>query len=141
MGVPIVVMPDAELVAVTALRAFLAGRSEAYTQGVTVCTQLTPGVAPSKIVRVRRKGGKAANVVTDTARLDILIWHDNAADRMALGQLVRGFLVAMVGVFADVPCYGGVEFMTPQAMPDPDDDTREIVMLTVDVSMRGTQLS
>jgi hypothetical protein len=60
---------------------------------------------------------------------------------MALGQLVRGFLVALKGVYANVPCYGGTEFMTPQAMPDPDDDTREIVMLTVDVAMRGAQLS
>lgn len=141
MAVPIVVMPDAELVAVTALRAFLAGRLEAYCQGVTVGTMVAPAVTPSKFVRVRRIGGHGANVVTDTARLDCVIWHDDAASRMALGQLVRGFLVAMVGEFAGVACYGGREFMTPQQMPDPDDDTKEVVMLTVDVVMRGAQLS
>lgn len=142
MTVPIVVMPDAELVAVNALRAFLAGRSEAYCQGVTVGTIIAPATTPTKYVRVRRQpGGRIVDTVMDTARLDVIVWHDDAATRVALGQLVRGFLISLVGVFSGVACYGGREFMSPAAMPDPDDDTREVLMLTVDVAMRGAQLS
>ena len=141
MTVPIVVMPDADLVAVTALRGFLASRSEDFCRGVTVGTEVAPAQTPSKFVRIRRRGGGTVSTVIDQARLDVLIWHDTPFSRMALGQLVRGFLVALTGVNSGVACYGGTCFMTPQHMPDPDDDTREITMLTVDVRMRGSQLT
>lgn len=141
MTFPVVVFPDADLVVVTALRAFLAGRSEDYCQGVTVGTKITPGVTPTRFVRVRRIGGRSTDTVIDTPRLDVLIWHDTPDSRMDLGQLVRGFMLAMIGGFAGVACYGGTDYMTPQQMPDPADDTKEIVMLSVNVSMRGSQLS
>lgn len=141
MIMPIVVMPDADLVAVTALRGFLASRSEDFCQGVTVGTQVPPATTPSRFVRVRRHGGGTLSTVIDEARLDVLIWHDSPFTRMQLAQLVRGFLVALTGVYGGVTCYGGTAFMTPLHMPDPDDDTREITMLTVDVRMRGTQLN
>lgn len=141
MTVPVVVMPDAELVVVTALRAFLSGRSEDYCQGVTVGTMVAPGAAPARFVRVRRFGGRTLDKVTDISKIDVVIWNDDAYSRMALGQLVRGFLEAMIGVYGDVACYGGTTFMTPQQMPDPADDTREVVMLSVDIAMHGTQLA
>lgn len=139
--VPVVVMPDAELVALTALRGLLGARSESYAQGVTVGRTIPAGQKPAKFVQVRRIGGRDETVVTDRARLDVLIWQDTPDARMALGQMVRGFLVALVGTFNGVTCYGGTTFMTPVQVPDPADDTREIVMLTVDVDMRGAQLS
>lgn len=141
MTFPVVIYPDVELVAVTALRTFLATRSEAYCQGVTVGTKIAPGVTPTRFLRVRRTGGRSASTVIDVARLDILIWHDAPDSRMALGQLVRGFLLSLIGTFAGVACYGGTDYATPQQMPDPSDDTKEIVMLTVNVSMRGVELA
>lgn len=140
MTQPVVVFADAELVAVTAIRAFLAGRSEDFAQNVQVGTQLAPSVTPTRFVRVRRIGGRSSDYVIDAARLDVLIWHDTNSSRMALAQMVRGFLIAMIGTFSDTACYGGTDFMAPMQVPDPDDDTREIVMLSVQVSVRGIQL-
>ena len=140
MTIPVVVFPDADLVVVGALRDFLGTRSEDFTQNVTVGTQIPSAQTPARFIRVRRHGGGPIAPVIDQARLDILIWHDSPFTRMQLAQLVRGFLVALIGVYGGVACYGGTTFMTPAQMPDPDDDTREITMLTVDVRMRGTQL-
>ena len=117
---------DAELVAVTVIRA----------AGATVGTRLQPGVTPTGgFVMVRRSGGTSANVVQDRARIDLLVWHDDDYSRMALAQSCRTWLKAAVGSNG-IQRYQ--EFLGPTKMPDPVDVTREVVMVTVELTVRAT---
>jgi len=142
--------PDAELVAVTYLRAALAGRAEPYAAGVTVGTKPRPGVLPAKYVRVRRTGGTEAFRIADSPRLQVQIWYGTGAEatdeanRQALAQLVWALLRAMRSVEVSignwpvpVVCYRVATFGGPVNLPDPADASRTITQLTVEVAMRG----
>jgi hypothetical protein len=93
--------PDAELVAVTYLRAALAARAEAYAAGVVVGTKPRPGVLPPRYVRIRRTGGTEAFRVADSPRLQVQVSFltgaeaTDEANRQALAQLVWALLRGM----------------------------------------------
>jgi hypothetical protein len=142
--------PDAELVAVTALRAALACRAEAYAAGVTVGTKPRPGQLPQKYVRLRRVGGTEAFRVADAPRLQAQVWFNTGAEatdeanRQALAQLVWALLrgmrsteVVIGGWPVPVVCYRVATFGGPVNLPDPADPGRTITQLTVEVAMRG----
>lgn len=141
--------PDAELVAVTALRQLLAARSESYAAGVSVYTKPTPGETDPKRVRIRRVGGTQLHRVADSPRLQVQVGYDtgNVSDeknRQALAQLVWALLrslqggeVAIPGWPVPVVCYRVATFGGPLNMPDPADNARTITQLTVEVGLRG----
>lgn len=141
--------PDAELVAVTWLRARLAERSEPYAAGVTVGTTVPPGQSPGRYVRLRRVGGVELHMVADSPRLQAQVWYstDAATDeknRNDLAQLVWALLRGMQGQDVTVPgwpvqvvCYRVATFSGPVPAPDPADPSRTISQLAVEIGMRG----
>jgi hypothetical protein len=142
--------PDAELVAVTYLRAALLARSEPYAASVAVHTKPTPGVTAPRRVRVRRVGGVELHRVADDARLQVQVGYDtdhpatDEQNRQMLAQLVwallravRGQEVTVSGWPVPVVCYRVATFGGPVNLPDPADPGRTITQLTVQVGMRG----
>lgn len=146
---PVALYPDAELVAVTWLRARLAARSEPYAAGVTVGTRVTPGSSPSRYVRLRRLGGVELHEVADSPRLQAQVWFQPGAatdekNRTDLAQLVWALLRGMQGQDVTIPswpvpvtCYRVGTFAGPTPVPDPADPSKTITQLTVEVGMRG----
>jgi hypothetical protein len=146
----VALFPDAELVAVTYLRAALAARAEAYAAGVQVHNVVPAGVRVPKLVRIRRTGGTQLNLAADSPRLQVQVGYSTDApvtdehDRQQLAQLVWALLRAAVGQEVTVPgwpapvvCYRVATFGGPVNLPDPADSTRRITQLTVEVGMRG----
>ena len=142
--------PDAELVAVTYLRAALAARAEPYADQVTVGTKPRPGVLPPRYVRIRRTGGTEAFRVADSPRLQVQVYFGTGSaatderNRQDLAQLVWALLRGMQSqevTIADWPvpvvCYRVATFGGPVNLPDPADAGRTITQLTVEVAMRG----
>ncbi|MEV1331125.1 hypothetical protein AB0J20_16285 [Micromonospora costi] len=146
---PVALYPDAELVALTWLRAALADRSEPYAAGVTVGTTFPPGQTPGRYVRLRRLGGVELHQVADNPRLQAQVWYSTGSpgdemDRQALAQLVWALLrgiqgqdVTVLGWPRPVTCYRVATFAGPTPVPDPADSSRLITQLTVEVGMRG----
>lgn len=146
---PVALYPDAELVAVTWLRARLAERSEPYAAGVTVGTRVAPAQSPGRYVRLRRLGGVELHQVADSPRLQAQVWYSTGSpsdemNRQALAQLVwallrgiRGQDVTIPGWPVPVVCYRVATFSGPIPVPDPADQSRTISQLTVEIGMRG----
>ena len=143
---PQIKMPDAMLVGTSFLRsALLPYAALPHVTGVRVVTENPPdGDLNAKLVRVRRSGGTRVNLVEDAARLDVMFWHPNDRLRWELAELVRGLLHAATGTVVSgsplpAPTTIGqvTEFLGPGAFPDPRDNDREIIMLTVEVRLRG----
>jgi hypothetical protein len=146
----VALFPDAELVAVTYLRAALAGRAEAYAAGVQVHNVVPAGVRVPKLIRVRRTGGTQLHLVADAPRLQVQVGYSTGEattdehDRQQLAQLawallraLEGQQVTISGWPAPVVCYRVATFGGPVNLPDPADSTRIITQLTVEVGMRG----
>lgn len=142
--------PDAELVAVTYLRAALAGRSEPYVTGVQVHTVPPAGTTLTKAIRIRRTGGTELHQVADSPRLQIQCSYatgnavTDQSNRQALAQLVwalfraaEGQEVTVAGWPEPVVLYRVATFGGPTNLPDPVDTGRTITQLTVEVGMRG----
>lgn len=145
----VAVYPDAELVAITYLRAALAARDEPYAAAVTVGNLPEPGVTTARQVRIRRTGGTELHRVADSPRLQVQVGYrgdqpDDEANRQALAQLVWALLRAMPGQEVTVAgwpvpivCYRVATFGGPYNLPDPADNSRTITQLIVEVGMRG----
>jgi hypothetical protein len=142
--------PDAELVAVTYLRAALAARTEPYAAGVQVHNLPPAGVTVPKLVRIRRTGGTELHRVADSPRLQIQVGYATGTaptdehNRQQLAQLVWALMRALAGGEVTVPgwpvpvvCYRVATFGGPLNLPDPADNARTITQLTVEVGMRG----
>jgi len=146
---PVALYPDAELVAVTWLRAQLAARPEPFVAGVTVGTKLAPGVSPGRYVRIRRLGGVELHVVADNPRLQAQVWYSTGTvtdehNRQDLAQVVWAILRGIEGQRVTIPdwpvpvtCYRVGTFSGPVPVPDPADNTKMITQLTVEIGMRG----
>jgi len=149
---PVALYPDAELVAVTWLRARLAERSEPYAAGVTVGTKLPPGQSPGRYVRIRRLGGVELHEVADSPRLQAQVWYETGSptdekNRNDLAQLVWALLRGIRGQSVTIPswpvpvvCYRVVTFSAPIPVPDPADESRTVSQLAVEIGMRGRAL-
>lgn len=153
MAAAVALYPDAELVALTYLRAALAARSEAYAADVTVTNLLSAGTDPVRHVRIRRVGGVELHQVADSPRLQVQVWYHTgtaATDekrRQDLAQLVWALLrdmagqdVTVAGWPVPVTCYRVATFGGPANAPDPANNARVITQLTVEVGMRGRGL-
>lgn len=132
MPLPLTVYADAEDVAIGYLEPNLPDVDE----GDPFTINIRNGAGHH--IRVRRVGGPAATPGHDNPMLDVLVWHDTDKLRMAAAQELWGHLRAANG---DVVADKGVitfesTFLGPQRLPDPADDTKEIVMFTVSLLVR-----
>jgi hypothetical protein len=131
---PDVIPADAELAAVTAIRAKITAATDSDIVGTTVGTRLTT-TRPSKYVMVRRVGGPLTNVVQDQARIDLIVWHTDDVKRMKLANHCRAYLFAAIGTQGIQRVQ---EFLGPTRVPDPADPNEQTVLLTVSLTVRAT---
>lgn len=103
--------------------------------GWSVGTRVEPGVTPVNAVRVRLVGGVEEQRVADRPRLDLRFWGDGSAvGEATVKQVARA-------VFARIRRdFRSTVVMDPTPMPDPYDQTRVLVMGTVELLTRGVQL-
>ncbi len=135
---PVVLAPDAELVAVDVLRSGLAVRPESYVAGAKVGTRMPAATAPGRYLLVRRVGGTMAGLVFDEPRLDVLVWHEDDAGRVRLANLARAVLLAAPGSTPlGVAVYRVEEFAGPANLPDPLNETRTVTLFTVAIRLRA----
>lgn len=138
MSYPTVVFPDVELVVVEYLRDRLADyASEEFVDGVQLGTRKPSPMPTVPVIQVRRVGGIRETVVSDLARVDLLVWSDTDKHAADLAQLARGLVLAMAGATATELVYRTDEFVGPTRYADPDSDQPRW-LLTVEVATRGT---
>lgn len=134
---PVILFPATEEVVASYLRTRLA------LQGETKVTVDTTSKSPVPIpyVCVRRISGGPKDVVLDSARLDVLVWHFDDDKRMALARLVHALLLGIANDEVDnVRLYCAASFLAPIHVPDPTDSNRRVAMLSVEVTARGQAL-
>lgn len=133
MTQPEVVPVDAELAVVTALRAAVSASVDPIITPAIVGTKV-PLPRPGAFVMVRRVGGTMTNVVQDRARIDVMVWHTNDANRMRLANKMRGALFAARGTQG---IQAVSEFLGPTRLPDPADPSTPVVLFTAQVTVRA----
>ncbi|MFF3928562.1 hypothetical protein [Streptomyces hirsutus] len=131
---PIVVFPDAELVAVTVLRTGLA-------PGTHIGTEWPDGLLPklnAGVVSVTRGGGAVAQrYVTEDVTLDIDILAATKSDAQDLAQAVRAHLQAAEGTTVDGAQIYGVGDISLIWLPyEPDAETDLIPRYVLVMQMR-----
>ena len=110
----ILVTPDAELAAVTFLRAGLGALAD------RVATKV-PAAMPNRMVKVSLTGGSRLNVASDTAQLTVECWGPDEPTTSNLARTAQALMFSAAwtiagGVFVRrVDSVGGVQFF-----PDPD---------------------
>lgn len=123
---------DAEKVLTDWLYAILPSIPQAA--GYTVGTRVEPNVTPVKAIRVRLVGGTTGQRVTARPRLDVRIWSDGSAATegaaKTLARILHGRMEAELKVRT---------FMIPTPMPDPADGSKTLIMMTVELLLRGVQ--
>lgn len=141
MANALVVFPDAVEVALDYLRAEAAHYPA--IAAVQFVDELPPKVVPGRTVRVRRVGGVPRGLVTDVARLDLIVWDANPHAAQATAAMLRALMLAaplkavvVVGT-TRVPVHGCTEVLGPTLGPDPIDPDREVVLLTYELALRG----
>ena len=109
----VVVARDVEAMVVSGLNAALTARSDT----ARVSTRI-PNPRPSRLVRVRRRGGPLSSVVVDVPLLLIECWDEDEVDAGDLARLVNGLIVALPG---SVDAIASAEILSgPSNDPDPD---------------------
>lgn len=129
---PVVTLPDAELVALEYLRPRLTAMPEWST---TKIGTLVPASRP--FVQLRRIGGASAWPGVDAPRIDVVVYHDTDHNRMRLALTCWGLFQAAASdrVASGVVTYTSTT-LGPRQMPDPADPTKRVAMFTVDLLIR-----
>ncbi len=128
---PVVILPDAELVVLDYLRPRLATPWPTLQLGT-----LVPAHRP--FLQVRRIGGAVETPGVDAPRVDLVAYHTGGDhDRMRLARDAWAYLKAAA---SDRAGTGVVTYvattMGPRQMPDPTDNTKRVAMFTVDLLTR-----
>lgn len=132
MIAPLVVFPDAELVAVTAIRAGLTSIDDD-----TLVTNKVPADRPASFVKVFRTGGARQTMVSDFPEVTVESWAPTDTEAHDRAQLARAYVHAMRGTSpAGVPVYKVTESGGPVNLPDPDSKSQRYTF-TAQISMRG----
>lgn len=106
------------------------------TQGWTTGTQATPGVTPTNTVLFRCIGGVDDNLVLTRYRVDVRVWgtgkpgdeqRRNRVARTLFALLQRQFRCSL--------------FAAPVSVPDPADNTKTLTLFTIEILLRGDQIS
>ena len=129
-----VLFPDVELHFTTYLRTALAGRPESYAAGVSVA-RTAPPTMPARLVTIRRDGGPQLDVVRESARLTVNVWHDSQQGCTDLARLVRALLWAAPndGPVLRVDLNSG-----PSQVPESNDKPH--LVMVFDAIIRGEDL-
>lgn len=129
MGGPLVTYTDAELVVVDYLRTLLPDLEPATYK---IGTKVPPGVTPTRYLQVRQSGGDDLQRVIARPRVDVRVWSDGADDNesMFIARTLHGRLRQQ---------FGATTFALPVQLPDPADNTRNHVMFTIELLLRGVQ--
>lgn len=125
MAAPVVVFPDATLLATTYLRPLLAP--------VHVGSQV-PRARPVEMVLLRRLGGPRRAPIVDAARLDVQVWAGSDPRAAELAETARYHLARMPEHVPEVRV--SEEETGPTQIPDAPSDTPRVLM-TVVLSVRG----
>jgi hypothetical protein len=125
-----ILFPDAEAWAVTALRAALALRSEAYKSGVVVDTKV-PTTRPARLVTVRRDGGPARGIF-DYPRFGVNVYAATEEDATDLSNLVAALMRRFPG---DGTCVSIRQMSGPSPVPDESGTPRRY--LVFEATLRG----
>lgn len=134
---PVVVFPDAELVAVTVLRA-------ALDAGTYVGTEWPPGLAEklqAGVVSVTRGGGATVQrFVTEDVTLDIDVLAADKGQAHDLAQFVRAHLRAAEGTTAggaQIYTVADVSLIWLPYQPDPETDPISRYVLVMQMRLRA----
>lgn len=127
---PVINMADAEAAVIGFLRQHL-------DASVRVGKKI-PNPVPDFFIQVRRIGGSTDSKVLDKPRIDCLVFHDaDAAVRKDLAIEVHALLLAIANdTVGDALLYSARDFLAPIDVPDPVDESRQVTMLTVEITMR-----
>lgn len=130
MAKPVVVFPDAVLVAIDYLRPRF--------PGVPVQSRV-PESRPDEFITVRRIGGQRRSLILDRPRVDIHCWAASEEDAEALTARVRAHTLAMAGRRGTTTVYDVQEVGGPQWLPD-DTSGQPRYAFAVEFSTRGTEM-
>lgn len=127
---PVTIYPDAEAAVIALVQPLLL----AYDPTFTIDVRGGDG----HHVRVRRVGGVASTPAHDAPTLDVIVWHDADALRMAAAQRLWAWLRAANNDRAGdaVVTYTGT-VLGPRQVPDPADDTKTVCLFTVALLVRN----
>lgn len=99
-----------------------------------------PTTLPARFFTVRRAGGVADTLVTDSPRLQVVCWGADDPDAYAIAANLRGLLLYQLprttagGAFI----YRVSEFGGPVPTPDPETG-RSRYLFTITIRLRGAQ--
>lgn len=129
MPAPLVTYPDAELVVVGYLRTLLPDLVPATYK---IGTKVAPGVTPTRFIRVRQVGGDDLQRVAGRPRVDVQVWSDGTDDNesMSIARTLHARLRQR---------FSAATFALPVQLPDPADATRNHVLFTIELLLRGVQ--
>ena len=130
-SVDVVWLPDIEAVLCTYLRDQLSSRSEPYARDVGVATSV-PAKRQSRMVILRRDGGRRLDLVRDQARIAVRVWAPDEEQVTDLTTLVRALLGAAVG---HGPIRAVAENSGPSAVTD--SSGQSLRHLVLDVTARS----
>lgn len=129
---PVDIYPDAEAALITYLMPALADEWSDVT--------IDARGAGARFVRVRRVGGIDATPAHDQPMLDVLVWHDTDAKRMALARRLWAWARAANNDRAgDAVITYQSTTLGPRHLPDPADQTKTVCAFTVTLLVRATQ--
>ncbi len=133
-----VIFPDVEKILISALKAALNSRPEAYAQNVHVSSK-KPGPKtspyPEKIVTIRGDGGPYTSDVTKLERVGINIYSTTYAVASDLSRLVEALLRSLTGEYIKL-----VEIILSPVRVD-EESEEEVRYMTIELVVKGSTLS
>lgn len=131
MTKPVVLFPDAVLLAITYLRSVMPPD--------TVIVSRVPDPKPPAFVRVERLGGLRSTLVTDRPRIEFECWADTEERAESLMALTRAYVHAMSGARDPATVYRVKDVGGPQWVPDSRTGMPRY-LFAIECSIRGTEL-
>lgn len=129
MAKPVILFPDAVLVAIDYLRPLV--EAPVYSR--------VPNPRPPEFVRFQRLGGTRRSLILDRPRLDVECWSDSEESAEALCKVVRAYVLAMAGRRGDTTVYNVAEVSGPMWLPD-GESGQPRYSFAVEFSTRGTRM-
>lgn len=129
MTKPVVIFPDAVLVAINYLRPLVP--TPVYSR--------VPSPRPAEFIRLERIGGLRRSLILDRPRVDVECWSDSEGSAADLVNVVRAYVLAMAGKRDDTTVYDVAEVSGPMWLPD-SESGQPRYSFAVEFSTRGTRL-
>lgn len=114
-----VMFPDPQLAVRDLLRVLLAGRAEAYAQGVTVSTKAPPGTDEAPVlpyIQIQSDGRFRDARLNGRASVRVIVWHKD----VGLGENLAGLAEALLLAGSSDRIRGASPLTGPMPTGDPD---------------------